>query len=48
MLGVVDKLQKVYSAGSGPVVWGRSFGLGLVDRMGPLKGLLMGAAAGVK
>jgi hypothetical protein len=23
-------------------------GLGLVDRMGPLKGLLMGAAAGVK
>jgi ubiquinone biosynthesis monooxygenase Coq6 len=48
MLGVVDKLQKIYSAGSGPVVWGRSLGLGLVDRMGPLKGLLMGAAAGVK
>lgn len=48
MLGVVDKLQKVYSAGSGPVVWGRSLGLDLVNKMGPLKGLLMGAAAGTK
>jgi ubiquinone biosynthesis monooxygenase Coq6 len=48
MLGVVDKLQKIYSAGSGPVVWGRSLGLDLVNKMGPLKGLLMGAAAGTK
>lgn len=48
MLGVVDKLQKLYSAGSGPVVWGRSLGLDLVNKLGPLKGALMGAAAGTK
>ena len=46
MLGVIDKLHKLYSAGSGPVVWGRSLGLDLVNRLGPLKGALMGAAAG--
>jgi ubiquinone biosynthesis monooxygenase Coq6 len=45
MLGVVDKLQKLYSAGSGPVVWGRSLGLDLVNKLGPLKGMLMGAAS---
>ena len=44
VLGVCDKLQKVYSASTGPVVWGRSLGLDLVDRLGPLKGMLMGAA----
>ncbi|CZT17852.1 related to monooxigenase [Ramularia collo-cygni] len=46
MLGVVDKLQKLYSASSGPVVWGRSLGLDLVNKLAPLKGALMGAAAG--
>ncbi|EME44275.1 hypothetical protein DOTSEDRAFT_44538 [Dothistroma septosporum NZE10] len=46
MLGVVDKLQKLYSASSGPVVWGRSLGLDIVNRLGPLKGALMGAASG--
>ncbi|KAF2717433.1 ubiquinone biosynthesis hydrox [Polychaeton citri CBS 116435] len=46
MLGIVDKLHKLYSAGSGPVVWGRSLGLDLVDKLGPLKGVLMGAASG--
>lgn len=45
MLGVVDKLQKLYSVRSGPVVWGRSLGLDIVNRLGPLKGALMGAAA---
>lgn len=45
MLGVVDKLQKLYSASSGPVVWGRSLGLDLVNKLGPLKGALMGAAS---
>ncbi|KAF2164421.1 hypothetical protein M409DRAFT_67920 [Zasmidium cellare ATCC 36951] len=45
MLGVVDKLQKLYSASSGPVVWGRSLGLDIVNRLGPLKGALMGAAS---
>ena len=46
MLGVVDKLQKVYSATSGPVVWGRSFGVEVLERLGAVKGALMGAAAG--
>ena len=46
MIGVVDKLKKVYSAGSGPVVWGRSLGLDIVNRLGAVKGGLMGAAAG--
>lgn len=45
MLGVVDKLQKLYSVSSGPVVWGRSLGLDLVNKLGPLKGALMGAAS---
>ncbi|KAK3047649.1 putative ubiquinone biosynthesis monooxygenase [Extremus antarcticus] len=44
VMGVCDKLQKVYSVGSGPVVWARSLGLGLVNRLGPLKGTIMGAA----
>ena len=48
VMGVCDKLQKVYGASSGPVVWGRSLGLGLVDRLGPVKGMLMGAAGGVR
>lgn len=46
VMGVCDKLQKIYSVESGPVVWGRSLGLGLVDRLGPLKGTIMGAAGG--
>ena len=44
VLGVCDKLQKLYSASSGPVVWGRSLGLDIVDKLGPVKGFLMGAA----
>ena len=48
VMGVCDKLQKLYSAGSGPVVWGRSLGLDLVDRLGPVKGVLMGMAGGVR
>lgn len=46
MLGTVDKLHKLYSAGSGPVVWARSLGLDLVNSLGPLKGVLMKQAAG--
>lgn len=46
MLGTVDKLHKIYSAESGPVVWGRSVGLDLVDRAGWLKGWFMKQAAG--
>ncbi|KAI7373219.1 hypothetical protein KC336_g20450, partial [Hortaea werneckii] len=48
MLGVVDKLKKVYSAESGPVVWGRSLGVDLLDRLGAVKGAVMGAASGGK
>ena len=44
MLGVVDKLGKIYSAESGPVVWGRSLGVSVLDRLGPVKGMFMGAA----
>ncbi|KXL51520.1 hypothetical protein M433DRAFT_60134 [Acidomyces richmondensis BFW] len=46
VLGVCDKLQKIYSVGSGPVVWGRSLGVNLLERMGMVKGWLMGAAGG--
>lgn len=46
VLGVVDKLQKVYSASAGPVVWGRSAGVEVLERLGVVKGLVMGAAAG--
>lgn len=45
VLGVCDKLQKVYSVSTGPVVWGRSLGLGLVEKLGPVKGMIMSAAA---
>ncbi|PNS20882.1 ubiquinone biosynthesis monooxygenase COQ6 [Sphaceloma murrayae] len=46
MIGAVDKLHKLYSAGSGPVVWARSLGLDLVNRAGWVKGAFMRAAAG--
>ncbi|KAK6606369.1 ubiquinone biosynthesis mono0xygenase COQ6 [Botrytis cinerea] len=46
LLGVVDKLHKLYSVESGPVVWGRTLGLKAVDAMGPLKKFLMGQASG--
>ena len=46
MLGAVDKLHKLYSFQSAPVVAARSFGLGMVERWGGLKGFLMGRAAG--
>ncbi|KAI6085402.1 ubiquinone biosynthesis hydrox [Hypoxylon rubiginosum] len=46
LLGVCDKLHKVYSAGSGPLVPLRSLGLRAVNAMGPLKGFFMDQAAG--
>lgn len=46
MLGVVDKLHKLYSVESGPIVWARSLGLSAVNRLEPLKGFLMKQAAG--
>lgn len=46
MLGVCDKLHKLYSWQSGPVVPLRSLGLKAVNQMGFLKGMLMNRAAG--
>jgi ubiquinone biosynthesis monooxygenase Coq6 len=46
MLGVCDKLHRLYSVESGPLVGIRSLGLRAVDAMGPLKGFLMSRAAG--
>ncbi|KAK4897756.1 putative ubiquinone biosynthesis monooxygenase [Elasticomyces elasticus] len=48
VVGTVDKLHKVYSASSGPVVWGRSAGVEVLERLGAVKGFMMGSAAGVR
>lgn len=47
LLGVVDKLHKLYGTDAAPVVALRSAGLGMVDRLGPLKGFFMKQAAGI-
>ncbi|EEQ88206.1 ubiquinone biosynthesis monooxygenase Coq6 [Blastomyces dermatitidis ER-3] len=45
--GAGDLLHKAYNvAGNGPVAWGRSFGLNMVDRLPSLKGFIMKIAAG--
>ncbi|KAI0173422.1 ubiquinone biosynthesis hydrox [Hypoxylon sp. FL1284] len=46
LLGVCDKLHKLYSVESGPLVPLRSLGLRAVNAAGPLKGFLMDRAAG--
>ncbi|KAI1264292.1 hypothetical protein F5Y18DRAFT_391778 [Xylariaceae sp. FL1019] len=46
LLGVVDKLHKLYAVESGPLVPLRSWGLNAVNAMGPLKGFFMQQAAG--
>jgi ubiquinone biosynthesis monooxygenase Coq6 len=46
LLGVCDKLHKLYSVGSGPLVPLRSAGLSAVNALGPLKNFLMNQAAG--
>jgi ubiquinone biosynthesis monooxygenase Coq6 len=46
LMGVCDKLHKLYAVESGPVVWMRSLGLEAVNSMGTLKGFLMRRAAG--
>ncbi|KAI1105484.1 ubiquinone biosynthesis hydrox [Jackrogersella minutella] len=46
LLGVCDKLHKVYSVGSGPLVPLRSLGLNVINALGPVKNFFMGQAAG--
>jgi ubiquinone biosynthesis monooxygenase Coq6 len=46
MLGVCDKLHKLYSVGTGPLVGLRSLGLRAVNSIGPVKQLIMQQAAG--
>ncbi|KAL8714819.1 MAG: hypothetical protein Q9220_001332 [cf. Caloplaca sp. 1 TL-2023] len=46
MLGVTDKLHKLYGIGWGPLVGIRSIGLKMVDRMSPVKEWLMRQAGG--
>ena len=46
LLGVCDKLHKLYSFDSGPVVMARSLGLRAVDGLGFVKEFLMKRAAG--
>lgn len=46
LLGVVDKLHKVYATESIPIVGLRSLGLRAVNALGPLKGFFMEQAAG--
>ncbi|KAI4114327.1 MAG: hypothetical protein LQ345_004866 [Seirophora villosa] len=47
MLGVTDKLHKLYGVGWGPLVGIRGLGLKMVDQMGPVKGWLMRQAGGM-
>lgn len=47
MLGVVDKLNKLYRTEFGPIVGLRSMGLDMVNRMGPVKRFFMSQAAGL-
>ncbi|KAL8784203.1 MAG: hypothetical protein Q9213_004095 [Squamulea squamosa] len=47
MLGVTDKLHKLYGANWGPVVGIRSLGLKIVDQIAPVKGWLMKQAGGL-
>jgi len=46
LLGVVDKLHKLYAVESGPLVGLRSIGLRAVNGLGPLKNFFMEQAAG--
>ncbi|TVY20616.1 Ubiquinone biosynthesis monooxygenase COQ6, partial [Lachnellula arida] len=46
LMGVVDKLHKLYAIESGPLVGLRSLGLRAVDALEPVKGFFMRQAAG--
>jgi ubiquinone biosynthesis monooxygenase Coq6 len=44
--GVCDGLHKLYSHDGGVFTWGRTLGLGIVENVPLLKGMIMGAAEG--
>lgn len=46
LMGIVDKLHKLYSYGSGPLVGLRSVGLSAINAVAPVKEFLMRQAAG--
>ncbi|KAK6428083.1 putative ubiquinone biosynthesis monooxygenase [Oleoguttula sp. CCFEE 5521] len=46
VMGVVDKVGKVFGASAGPVVWARSAGFRVIEGMGWVKGGLMRGASG--
>jgi ubiquinone biosynthesis monooxygenase Coq6 len=46
ILGVCDKLHKLYSVGSGPLVPLRHLGLNAVNAMKPVKDFFMNEASG--
>jgi ubiquinone biosynthesis monooxygenase Coq6 len=46
LLGVVDKLHKLYAVESGPLIPLRSIGLRAVNALGPVKQFFMSQAAG--
>lgn len=47
MMGVVDKLHKLYGTELGPIVAARSVGLSAVNMLTPLKGFFMKQASGL-
>lgn len=46
LLGVVDKLHKLYSTDFGPIVAARSFGLKAIQSLGPIKDFMMAKVSG--
>jgi ubiquinone biosynthesis monooxygenase Coq6 len=48
LLGVVDKLHKLYAVESGPLIPLRSIGLRAVNNLQPLKQFFMAQAAGTR
>ncbi|KZT59431.1 ubiquinone biosynthesis hydrox [Calocera cornea HHB12733] len=48
LLSVTDKLHKLYSVESGPVVWARSAGLEIINELFAVKGAIMASAGAAR